>query len=90
MVTELAAGALEDDAVSLHRQRRHGIRFRARRIERARAGETGDADFPLDLSVIRFEIGVGDGPIGEAGAGNIADLAVFLEIDFVKNARSWR
>jgi len=35
MVTELAAGALEHDAVSLYRQRRHGIRFRARRIERA-------------------------------------------------------
>src|SRR6266481_8393135 len=84
MVTELAAGALEDNAVSLYRQRRHGIGLGARRIERARPGEAGYADYPLDLRVVRLKVGIGNRPIGKGGAGNIADLAVFLEIDFVE------
>ena len=84
MQPQLARAALEEHAGRLHRQRRHRIRLRARRIERAGAGETRHADLPLDLGVVRLEIGVGDRPVGEAGAGDRAEHAALDEVDLVK------
>jgi hypothetical protein len=60
------------------------VRLGARRVERTRAGEARHADLPLDLGVIRLEVGVGDRPVGEAGAGNRAKDAALVEIDLVK------
>src|SRR6266436_1344869 len=84
MPAELARGTLENYAGTFHGKRRHGIGLGARRIEGAGAGEARDADFPFDLGVIRLEIGVGDGPIAQIGAGNRADFAALDEIDFVE------
>ncbi len=84
MPAELARGAFKNYARTLHRERRHGVGLGARRIEGAGAGETGDTDFPFDFSVVGLEIGVGDGPVAQIGAGDGADLAALDEIDFVK------
>src|SRR6266852_2404711 len=84
MPAELARGTLENYAGTFHGKRRHGIGLGARRIEGAGAGEARDADFPFDLGVVRLEIGVGDGPIAQIGAGNGADFAALDEIDFVE------
>src|SRR5712664_39887 len=75
MPAELARGTLENYAGGFHGKRRHGVGLRARRIEGAGAGEAGDADFPFYFGVVRLEIGVGDGPVAEVGAGNGADFA---------------
>src|SRR5437899_3767389 len=84
MPAELARGALENHTGRLHRQWRHGIGLRTRRIERAGAGQARDTDFPFDFRVVRLEVRVGDRPIREAGAGNRANLASLNEIDFVE------
>ncbi len=84
VIAELAATTFEDDAVSLHRKRWHRIGLGARRVERAGAREARDANFPLNLGVVRLEVGVADRPVGKVGAWNVANLAVFLEIDFVE------
>src|SRR6478736_6480913 len=76
---ELARAALEEDARRLHRQWRHRIRLGARRIEGTRAGEARHTDLPFDLGVVRLEIGVGDRPVSEAGAGNRAEHAALDE-----------
>src|ERR1700751_3464382 len=85
MVAELAATGFEYYTVSLHRKRGHRIGLGARRIERAGAGEARDADFPLNLGVVRLEVGIRDRPVGEVGAGNVGELVVLLEIDFVES-----
>src|SRR5216683_2316119 len=84
MPAELARGAFKNYARTLHGERRHGVGLGARRIEGAGAGEAGDADFPFDLGVVGLEIGVGDGPVAQVGAGNGADFAALDEIDFVE------
>ena len=84
MQAQLARAAFEKHARRLHRQRRHRIGLRARRIEGARAGEARHADLPFDLGVIRLEIGVGDRPVSEAGAGNRAEHAALDEVNLVK------
>ncbi len=84
MPAELAGGALENYAGGFHRKRRHGVGLRARGIERTGARLAGDAYFPFDLGVIRLEIGVGDGPVAQVGAGDRADFAALDEIDFME------
>src|SRR5712671_7710183 len=84
MPAKLPRGALEYHARRLHRQRRHGIRLRPRRIERAGSGKAGNADLPFHFRIVRFEVRVLNRPIHEAGARNWANLAAFDEIDLVK------
>src|SRR6267154_6255248 len=84
MPTELASGALKNYAGAFYGKRWHGIGLGARRIQRACAGEAGHANFPFHFGVVRLEIGVGDGPIAEVGAGNGTDFAALDEIDFVE------
>ena len=81
---ELARAALEQHARRLHRQRRHRIRPAARRVERTRAGESRNADLPVDFRVIRLEFRIVDGPVVERRAGNRAEQRSLLEIDLVK------
>jgi hypothetical protein len=61
-----------------------GIRPRARRIERAGAGEARHADFPFHLRVIGLKVGVGNRPVGETRSGDWADFAALDEVDFVE------
>ncbi len=82
--SEFARGSFKNNAVGFHRQRRHGIGLGTWRIERAGARQSGDADFPFDLGVVGFEIGVRNRPVGESGPGNGTDFAAFLEINFVE------
>ena len=84
MQPQLARAALEQHARRLHRQRRHRVRLAARRVERARAGEARHADLPLDLGVVRLELGVADRPVRKGGAGDRADAAAFVEVDLVQ------
>ncbi len=84
MPAELARRAFENDAARFHRQRRHRIRLRTRRIERAGAGETGNADFPFHFRVIRLEVGVSDRPVGERGARNRSNFAALDKINFME------
>src|SRR6267154_4998380 len=84
MPTKLASGTFKNYAGTFHGKRRHGIGLGARRIERAGAGEAGHADFPFHFGVVRLEVGVGDGPIAEVGAGNGTDFAALDEINFVE------
>ena len=84
MQAQLARAAFEEHAGRLHRQRRHRIGLGARRIEGAGAGEARHADLPLDLGVVGLEIGVGDRPVSEAGAGNRAEHAALDEVDLVE------
>src|SRR6267143_3064546 len=81
---KFAGRALENDARRFHRKRRHGIRLRTWRIERAGPGEARYTNFPFHLRVIWLEVGVCNWPIGEAGPGNGADLAALDKIDFVE------
>ncbi len=81
---EFARGAFKNNAVGFYRQRRHGIWLGTRGIERAGAGESGDAHFPFHFGVVRLEVGVGDRPVDKCGAGDRADFAALLEIDFVE------
>ena len=76
------APRLEQHSRGLRRMRRHRIRSRPRRIERPR--RAGHADFPVDLRVVRLEILIGDGPVGEAGARDRPLHARFLEIDLAE------
>ncbi len=84
MPAELTSSALKKYSGRLHGKRRHGIRLRTRRIERARAGQARNANLPLDLCVIRFQIGISDWPIDERRAGNRPDFAALDEINFVE------
>src|SRR3981081_1125360 len=84
MPAELASGALKNYAGTFYGKRRHGIGLGARRIERAGAGQAGDADLPFHFGVVGLEIGVGDGPVAEIGAGNGTDFAALDEINFVE------
>ncbi len=84
MIAQLARTSLEQNAIGLHRHWRQRIRLGARRIERARARFTGDAKVPFSLGVVGLKVGVGDGPVGKAGARDGAFLARLDEIDFVK------
>jgi hypothetical protein len=74
----------ENYAGSLGGERRHRVGLRTRWIKRTGTGKAGHADFPLYFRVIRLEIGVGDRPVGEAGAGDRAELGALDEIDFVE------
>src|ERR1700690_1115713 len=58
VITELAGGAFKEHSGALHRERRHGVRLGARRIEGAGPRQTGNADFPLYLSVVGLQIRV--------------------------------
>ena len=60
------------------------VRLRARRIERAGSSQSRDADLPLDLGVVRLEIGVRDRPVGEPRAWDRAEHAALVEVDFVE------
>ncbi len=84
MQAELASAALEQDAGRLHRQRRHRIGLAAPRIERARAGQTRDAHFPLHLGVIGFQFGIGDGPVHQARPRDGPQPAALDEVDLVQ------
>ncbi len=66
MQPELAGAALEQHAGGLHRQRRHGIGLGARRIERARIGESRHSHVPFHLGVVGLEFLIADRPIGES------------------------
>ena len=44
-----------------------------------------NSDFPLDLRVIRLQVGVCDRPVRKPCAGNRPDLAAFDEIDLVES-----
>src|SRR5712672_31192 len=84
MPAEFAGGAFKNYAGTLYGKRRHGIGLGARRIERTGASEARDADLPFHFGVVGLEIGVGDGPIAEVGAGDGTDFAALDEIDFVE------
>ncbi len=84
MVAQLARATFEQNAVRLHRHGRQRIRLRARRIERTGSCFAGDAQVPFSLGVVGLKVGVGDGPVGKAGAGDGAFLAGLDEVDFVK------
>src|SRR5580704_12320021 len=84
MPAEFARGAFENYTAGFHREWRHGISLRARRIERAGVGLARDADLPFNSGVVGLEVGVGYGPIGESGARDRTHFAALDEIDFVE------
>src|SRR5260370_6234198 len=84
MPAQLARRALENHPRRLHRQRRHRIRLRPRRIERAGSRQAGNANLPFYFGVVRLEVRVRDWPIRETGSRNWADLAALHEIDLVE------
>jgi hypothetical protein len=84
MPAKLARGALKDHATRFHGQGRHRIGLGARGIKRTGTGLAGHANLPFDLGVVRLEVGVGDGPIGQRGTGDGTYLAALDEIDFVE------
>src|SRR5207253_11158555 len=49
MPAQLSGGAFKEHSRRFNRQRRHGIRLRARRIERTCAGQAGNANLPFHL-----------------------------------------
>src|SRR5579871_3937862 len=82
MESQLAGGAFEDRTGRLYRQGRQRIWFGAPGFEWIRSGQPGYTQFFLAPRVIRFQIGVGNGPIGNIGAPHAAPLALLLEIRF--------
>ena len=75
VITQLARAAFEQHAADFTGMGRQRIRLGARRIKRACAGLARDTQVPFRFGVVRLEIGVGNGPIGEAGARDRALLA---------------
>src|SRR4051794_5429751 len=85
MPAELAGTALEQHTGGFDRHRRQRIRLRAGWLEWIGAGLTGDTKFPFRFRVIRFEVGVGDGPVGEASTRNGAYLGRLDEINLMES-----
>jgi len=78
----LQAGA-EDDAVSLYRSGGYGIGLGARRVERARPSEAETPIYHSDSCSRAKGRHRGNRPqSAKVAPVNIADLAVFLEIEF--------
>ena len=84
MPAEFLCGALENHSAGFYRERRVGVGLRARGIERARAGEAGNANFPFHFGVVRLKIRIGDRPVREARASDWTVLAAFDEIDLME------
>ncbi len=84
MPAQLACRTFENHSGRFHRQRRHGIWLRTRRIEGTGARETRNTNFPFHFRVVRLQIGVRDRPIGETRSRNRANLTALDEIDFMK------
>jgi hypothetical protein len=76
---ELLRRPLEQHAGRLHGHGRARIVPRSRRIPGPR--EPGQADLPVDAGVVGLELLVGDGPVGEVGAGDRPEDAGLLEVD---------
>src|SRR5258708_36458059 len=83
MPAKLASGPLENYAGRFHRQWRHRIRLRTRRIARAGIVQSGNTDFPFHFCIVRIHILVLDRPIHEAGSDDRAELGALLEIALV-------
>src|SRR5258708_4802620 len=84
MPAEFLCRALENHSAGFYRERGVGIGLRARGIERARASEAGNADFPIHLGVVRLKIRIGDRPICESSTSDWTALAAFDEIDLME------
>ena len=75
---ECPRSALQEHAGRFHRQRRHGIGTRSRRIERTRLAR--HAQLPLRLRIVRLKFFVSDRPVGQPRALHRAEHARFVEI----------
>ena len=64
--SEFAGGTFEKHARGFNRHGGKRIRLGTPGVKGIRAGLARDADLPIHFSVIGFEVGVGDGPVGEA------------------------
>src|SRR5208283_4024721 len=84
MIAEFSRSLLEENAAGLYWHRRQRVRLRPRWIKRTHSGLAGNAQIPLGFRVVRFEVGIGDGPIGKSRAGDCSFLAGLHEINFVK------
>ena len=84
MKAEFAGALLEQYTRGFHGQRRHRVRLAAWRIERARARESGDADVPFHLRIVRLQFRIRDRPIGERRARDVADQAALVEVHLVE------
>src|SRR6056297_2524374 len=82
LVAKLFARPFEQHARGLYRHRRAWVAPGAGWV--GRPLNTRDADFPIDLGVIGLEVLIGNGPVVETGAGNGAEQASLLEIDFAE------
>ena len=54
------------------------------RLVRMRAGQAGNPDLPFHLAVIRFQLLIGDRPVGQRRAGNVTVHSVLLKIQRVE------
>ena len=77
---EVPAALVELLRVARHRQRRARVATAARRFERVGAGLPGDAERPFELAIVGLELGVGDRPVGERGAGQVAGHGAQAEV----------
>ena len=84
MPSQLACTPFQQDSGRLNGQRRQRIRLRARRVEGIGSRQTGNSHFPLRLGVVRFEVGIGDRPIGQTRAFDRSPAAALGKVDLVK------
>ena len=84
MPTQLPGGALKNDSRGFYRHRGQGIGFGAIGIKGARASQSRNTDLPFHLSVIRFEVRVGQRPVSERRARHRPAAAALDKIYLVE------
>ena len=84
MQPQLLRDRLKDLARRLHGKRRQRIGRRTGALERIGAREPGHAELLFHFRVVRFEIGVTDGPILERCSGQTAPSRPLLEIHLME------
>src|SRR5690242_20011071 len=84
MPAEFAGRAFENHAGGFCWQRRHWVRLGTWRVERTGISLSGNSNFPFDLCVVRLEVCVCYGPVGQSGAWSRTKSAHFGEVNFVE------
>ena len=83
MPAELPRAALEQHALGLDRQRRHGEGLAARGLKRI-PRQPRHTNLPLDLRVVGLEVGIRDRPVGHTRARRHTEPRGLLELEFWK------
>ena len=84
MQAEFLRRLLEDHTGRFDRHGRKRVWLSPRRLERIRARQSRDADLIFRFLVVRLQVGIGDGPVRETGAGDCAEATALDEVALVE------